>query len=227
MTPVPRRIGPVDRVRGQCRGFTLVELLVAVTLLGLISLVLFGGLRFGTRAWESGNAAAERLSEIEIVRSLVRRQIAQATIPGSTSKRAREFTAFEGESDRIRFVAPALGRVGVGGLYRFELALRDAEEGQNLELSWRLFRPDEAVEFDREPTETSGRRALLEGIEQATFDYYGSLEPTRSAEWYDRWEEAKRLPSLVSLKITFSEGDRRTWPDLLITPRLAGGQTAR
>ena len=33
-------------------GFTLVELLVATTLLALLSVVLFGGLRFGARAWE-------------------------------------------------------------------------------------------------------------------------------------------------------------------------------
>ena len=33
-------------------GFTLVELLVAMTLLGFLTVLLFGGLRFGTRAWE-------------------------------------------------------------------------------------------------------------------------------------------------------------------------------
>ncbi len=221
------RTGRVDRVWAQCRGFTLVELLVSVTLLGLISLVLFGGLRFGTRAWEAGNASAERFAELEVVQSLLRRQIAQATLPKSSDKSAPDVAAFVGEPDRIRFVAPGFSRAGIGGLYRFELALRDAEAGQKLELSWRLYRPDEAAEFDREPNETSGRRALLEGIEQAAFDYYGSLEPTRSAEWHDRWDEAARLPSLVSLKIAFAEGDPRSWPDLLITPRLAGGQIDR
>ena len=35
-------------------GFTLVELLVGLSLLGLISLLLFGGLRFGLRTWEAG-----------------------------------------------------------------------------------------------------------------------------------------------------------------------------
>ena len=52
-----RPIRRLCRPRGHHRhrseaGFTLIELLVALTLLGLISVVLFGGLRFGTRAWE-------------------------------------------------------------------------------------------------------------------------------------------------------------------------------
>ncbi len=205
--------------RDQCRGFTLVELLVAITLLGLLSLVLFGGLRFGTRAWEAGNAAAERFAEIEVVQGLLRRQIAQATLPKSWDQNARKSAAFVGEPDRIRFVAPAFGRVGIGGLYSFELALRDADSGQKLELSWRLYRPDEAPEFDREPSETSGRRALLEGIEQASFGYYGSSDPAESALWQDRWDEATQLPSLVSLKIAFPEVDPRFWPELVINTR--------
>ena len=42
--------GPADG--RDAAGFTLIELLVTLTLVGLISLVLFGGLRFGTRAWD-------------------------------------------------------------------------------------------------------------------------------------------------------------------------------
>ena len=33
-------------------GFTLLELLISMTLLGLLMLVVLGGLRFGARAWE-------------------------------------------------------------------------------------------------------------------------------------------------------------------------------
>ena len=56
-------------------GFTLVELLVAMTLIGLISVALFGGLRFGARAWEAGNERAESFSQLEVVQSLLRREL--------------------------------------------------------------------------------------------------------------------------------------------------------
>ncbi len=35
-------------------GFTLVELLIAMTLVAMLSVLLFGGLRFGTRAADRG-----------------------------------------------------------------------------------------------------------------------------------------------------------------------------
>ncbi len=42
-------------------GFTLVELLVAMTLLAFLSITLFGGLRFGARSWEAVvDSSAER-----------------------------------------------------------------------------------------------------------------------------------------------------------------------
>ena len=75
MTPArrqPRAVGSAGA------GFTLIELLIALALFGLISVVLFGGLRFGTRAWEAGNAHAERLEEVQAVQALLRRHIAQA-----------------------------------------------------------------------------------------------------------------------------------------------------
>ena len=45
------------RANGE-RGFTLLELLIAMTLLGLLMLGLFGGLRLGARVWEAGDARA-------------------------------------------------------------------------------------------------------------------------------------------------------------------------
>ncbi|NEX17237.1 MAG: general secretion pathway protein GspJ, partial [Halochromatium sp.] len=35
------------------RGFTLVELLIALSLIGIITLLLFSGLRLGSRSWEA------------------------------------------------------------------------------------------------------------------------------------------------------------------------------
>ena len=43
-------------LRAAERGFTLLELLVAITLLGLLMAALFGGLRLGTRVWETADA---------------------------------------------------------------------------------------------------------------------------------------------------------------------------
>ena len=44
------------RTEPEAAGFTLVEILVAITLLGLLMAALFGGVQLGVRAWESSEA---------------------------------------------------------------------------------------------------------------------------------------------------------------------------
>ncbi len=205
-------------------GFTLIELLVALTLLGLVSVVLFGGLRFGTRAWEAGNARAERLAEVQAVQAVLRRRIAQAVLPedaGTASAFSDSPAAFAGEEDSLRFVALVPSRFGVGGFYLFDLSVADDDDGTRLELAWRLFRPDQPGDLDEPEPGLGGKRVLIEGIEEAKFGYYGAETAGAEAEWRGRWDEADGLPALIALEVAFPAGDSRSWPDLVVAPRLA------
>ncbi|MDX1626808.1 MAG: prepilin-type N-terminal cleavage/methylation domain-containing protein, partial [Wenzhouxiangellaceae bacterium] len=59
-------------------GFTLVELLVATALIGLIMAMAYGGFRAGIRASDSGEALIERTNRLRVVHDFVRRQLSQA-----------------------------------------------------------------------------------------------------------------------------------------------------
>ncbi len=219
------RVRPSGGSAGRARaGFTLIELLVALTLLGLVSVVLFGGLRFGTRAWEAGNARAERLAEIETVQSLLRRQLAQAVQPGTLAGRSEAGEGgapFVGGANALRFVALAPLRIGVAGFYLFDLAVIEDSRSARLELTWRLFRPDEPDTLAEPEPGLGGRRVLIEGIERAAFSYYGAERGEQEARWRERWDEAAGLPSLIALDIAFPRDDPRPWPRLVVAPRLA------
>jgi general secretion pathway protein J len=211
-------------------GFTLIELLVALTLLGLVSVVLFGGLRFGTRAWEVGNARAERLAEVQAVQAVLRRRIAQAVLPedaGAESAFSDSPAAFAGEEDSLRFVALVPSRIGVGGFYLFELSVADDGDGARLELAWRLFRPDQPGDLDEPEPGLGGRRVLIEGIEEAKFGYYGAEPAGAESEWRERWDGADGLPALIVIEVAFPSGDARSWPDLVVAPRLAATPPGR
>lgn len=221
-----RAPGPGLSSPRRSRGFTLIELLIALTLVGLLTVVLFGGLRFGTRAWEAGSERADQLAEIEAVRGLLRRQIIQALPPGRLGRSAEagdEETAFAGGEHELRFTSLVPAHIGVGGIYRFRIALTDGGEGRRLELSWRIDRPDaEGFDVEDEPL-LGGHRVLLEGIEEGAFRYYGTRDQDAvggDADWYGDWEGDRSLPELVALDLTFASGDSRAWPELLVAPRL-------
>jgi general secretion pathway protein J len=179
----------------RCRaeaGFTLIELLIALTLLGLVSVVLFGGLRFGTRAWEVGSLQAERLAQVQAVQALLRRRIAQAMPPGAEAAAelvgaADRRATFAGEAAALHFVAAVPARVGVGGIYGFDLAVIEDGAGARLELTWRLYRPDEPDRFDEPEPGLGGRRVLIDGIESAAIAYYGAPGPGQPADWPENW----------------------------------------
>ena len=218
MTPMGRSSG-TDRREGRRGGFTLIELLVALTLLGLLSVMLVGGLRFGTRLWETAGVRGEALSEVEAVQGLLRRRIAQAAILEPVPGVAFQEQGMRGGPESLRFTAPMPAYVGVGGLYRFALEAVETDEGRGLELTWQLYRPDREDWFDE--AEDVSRRTLVDGIESLRFLYFGEFELGEDPAWGESWEAPDRLPALVAVEIGFPEGDARRWPTLVTAPTAA------
>ena len=59
--------------RFQQAGFTLLELLIAMTLLGMILVLLFGGLRLGVRSWDASQKQVDSLNSVRSLESFLRR----------------------------------------------------------------------------------------------------------------------------------------------------------
>ena len=196
-------------------GFTLVELLVAMTLIGLIFIALFGGLRFGARTWEVGNARSEISTQIEVTQSLLRRQLAQAfVLPGPD----RDDFTFEGETERLRFTAPGPSQVGLGGIYLFELFTDRSEQGQRLVLKWRLYRPDLDPDSPVEDEERK-TRVLLDGVAALRLAYFGDPEEDENPQWRETWSGYDLMPELISIRLDLPQDDIRRWPDLFVAPK--------
>ena len=202
------------RRHGPRAGFTLVELLVVMVLVGMISVALFGGLRFGIRVWEAGAYRSERLAEIEITQSLLRRLLRQALL---LSDEEGEVT-FDGDEEYLQFTAPAPAQFGLGGVYLFEIATERVEQGDDLLLRWQLFRSD-----DRDvPFEDQGEsRLLIEGMKEMRIGYFGSSAFEEEPDWQDSWKDNDILPSLVTIDIEFDREDDRVWPTFEVVLRTA------
>lgn len=213
MTPLPelRRSATDHAAPAGAAGFALIELLVALTVLGLLSLALFGGLRFGARAWEAGDVQSEWLAELETSQSLLRRQLARAVYTKEKGDDP-ELEAFRGEPDIVRFVAPFAAQAGAtGGFYRFEIFAADDGEGRGLYFRWAVYRPSEPPRYEAENS-----RRLVGDIEALRIRYFGDPDDQGDPRWRDRWEDAVVLPEVVSIDLEFAGSDRRRWPELRV-----------
>jgi general secretion pathway protein J len=193
-------------------GFTLIELLVALTLMALLSVILFGGLRFGMRAWETGGERIEQVSHIETVQNLLRREVSQARVPPRTADSAAP-PSFAGTSDELTFVAPLPVHRGVGGSYLFRLGLREHEGRANLALRWQVYRPEGYLEHS---ALIEDETTLLEDVEGIALSYYGAAGPELPMQWQDTWDGENGKPRVMRLRVAFPPSDARRWPDLII-----------
>jgi general secretion pathway protein J len=199
-------------------GFTLVELLVALTLLALLSVALFGSFRLGARAWDRTTAHTNAIEDVRVAQDLLRQEIASAYPLYSTADPTHPRIDFEGRRERIRFLAPAPAALGGAGMAYFTLST-DADGGEKrVLLSVRL-------ELANEDSPTaSATEALVDDIQSLDIAYYGTNSADTPATWLDQWVDAVRLPRLVRVRVRFPEGDLRVWPDLLVIPEIAVDQ---
>lgn len=204
-------------------GFTLLELLVAVTLLGLLMAALFGGLRLGARVWETGETRLDAAARVQIVQDLIRQRLAQALPLEAVLPEGEDYQAlFLGRVDSLRFATLLPEHLG-GGLALIELAIAEApqeradgEERADLVLRLRPFEPAEEVVPETAPEE----RVLLEDVEAFELAYYGALGPDELPEWWEAWEGQIDLPQLVMMHVRFAEDDPRRWPELVVHPAI-------
>lgn len=199
-------------------GFTLLEMLVAITLFALITALLTGSLRFGARVWETG----ERLNtetKVASVQQLLFRWIQEAEqmrMPGADNKILRG--AFDGDAAHLRFLGTQHGIGMPGGYYLNDLYIEDnGNDGRALMLRRRLVQPGIRGLTEVPPPEAGEKaRVLLDGAVSVQIAYFGREDAGAAPAWIDTWSDRLDLPQLVRVRVRFAKGDRRHWPDLIV-----------
>jgi general secretion pathway protein J len=198
------------------RGFTLVELLLALTLMSMLLALAYGGLRAATRATDRGQNILEDSSRIRMAHQFVHRQLNQVLpLAFEENEDDAERTVFLGTADRIRFVAPMPGYLGFGGPQVQELAIVRGEDHLELVLSHALLQGfEEGLLYERPPI------LLLEDIESASFSFLGLDEEGELSGWSPTWETPGVLPESIALDVEFIDDVYIRWPLLTASVRI-------
>ena len=204
------------RVARREDGFTLLELVIALSLLALMAAVLAGSVSLSAKSWDGGEAKAAEVSEMRQAQEFLRGQMT-ALYPQRMRKAADLPLMFAGEREEIRYAAALPPRVIEGGVYFFRLSLSGGAEAGELVLERTVPAPDAAAlpAFDK-----AERSILARGIAELRIGYFGR-EPgaavTDEPRWRDRWEDTQRLPDLVRIEVKPERG--LPWPALVVEPR--------
>lgn len=196
------------------RGFTLLEMLVGLALLGLMSLALFAALRLGLQSWDRAEIKSGQVVDLRIVEGILRREIAKA-FPLRMGLINENKIAFEGDSGSVHFVTALPSGLTAGGLSLVSLELADDKNNARPGEQWtqdtrkqgkalvlkRAIPDAEARDFSA--LDSGDMSILVRGIEEASFAFYGQDSDLDEPSWRDQWSMAARTPALLRMKFKF------------------------
>jgi general secretion pathway protein J len=179
-------------------GFTLVEVLVALVLVSLLSVLALNALQFGIEAWQRSSKSSTELDDRIHAEGLLRQLLSQTSPRFVTRIGATGYVDFEGQATSLHFIADPPQSLG-GGPVIFTLEMENSDRRRHLIVSSR----PELAKTDTRPS--LSRRVLLKDAEQVEFAYFGS-KGVRTA-WYREWIRETHLPDLIRITLHKDEGE--------------------
>ncbi len=198
----------------KARGFTLIEVIVAISLLALGLALVFGTLRGATRATGRAEIQAQRAERLRAVQGLLRTQLnAALPIPFEFNGETGEATFLRATKTKLEFVATMPGYLSRGGPYLQTIEFVSGPGGRQLVFQHQLVTTEGVADAEREPV------VLLDGIEDGEFGFRALTEQSKPGRWLSEWTVSTQLPPLVRLDIRFTDPHRR-WPQFVAATRL-------
>lgn len=193
-------------------GFTLLEVLIALSIVGLLLTIAFGGLRVAMAAWRQGEDRAEAHQHVRAVSYTLSRALGAAYPYRATRGLSPEVVVlFGGAESRLEFVtqaAPLPLQVPVA----FTAVVIALEDEAGLIVRERMLP-------NRDPF-TEGTVVMRDpSVTSLAFKFL-----TEDGDWVDTWDgqEAKTIPRAIQLRLGVTlNGRAQTLPPISVTLRAA------
>ncbi|MBI4822506.1 MAG: prepilin-type N-terminal cleavage/methylation domain-containing protein [Deltaproteobacteria bacterium] len=201
-------------------GLTLIEIVLAVSILAIMGAMTYGSIARGFDAYETVTEIDARYHNVRVGLERMTREISMAFLTAPTRNAGREEmwkTLFRGEPGtpfaKLDFTSLA-----------HDVLYADAKESDQCEIGYfgasdpddpkkiNLMRREDP-RIDREPDEGGRAYVLAENVKDLKFRFY---DP-RTLEWTDEWDTedvdyAGRLPTIVEIKLVVEDEDGQELP---------------
>ena len=193
-------------------GFTLIEVTVALALMGLIAAALIVSLQFGQRSYQKIVRVDAATWEIASTQRLLR-QLIETAYP--LEEPVPDQLGLRGNARSLQVLSAALHGSADIGLQRYDIDLRPHGARFDLVIRWQA-----DLDALASGSAAQSEEILLEKVAALDWTYCCAEQGAAAApQWQNEWLQ-RELPRLVRLRVRFAAEDARRWPELIIAPRL-------
>ncbi len=194
------------------RGFSLIEMIVAVTLVAMMAVGLWAVLRISVSSWSRGSEYIDSNQRHRSILSLVKKQMASIyglVAPIDLQTGGVVYPIFAGAPTSVQFISlTSMHFQENPGLTMVSYDIVQDRGGSNSlvereELYLGTPPGDEGPSDRRDQTVTS----IFENLDSLTFEYFDPGSQDRASGWVKEWDarEAKQLPSAISMTMIFRD----------------------
>ena len=187
-------------------GFTLIEVIVALVVLGFVLAGLGQATRFGMSAWTLETKLADNAAGLERMDRVLRRLIEQASPPAGADEKP-----LAGEEHRLVFMTLMPDQPQTEPVRHAQVAV-GVDDHHQLVLRWR----PHANAVPLLPLAPMQEIVLAEGIERIDLAY--RQQGADGGKWQKKWAESN-LPAMVQIHFVLANG-RHRWPDMAVPTML-------
>lgn len=206
------------------RGFTLIEVMLAILLLAVLLAAAFGGIRSAVKGMDVGEALIDRTNRLRVAQEFLRHQLSRALpLPFGQERGTGSNFLFQREGDFMRYVAPMPGYLSNGGAYVQTLELSNTRNGKQLLFTHAMLNGFDLDDLDKGEIEPV---ILMDQIESGRFEYRKLDDEGELEDWSDDWEDPSLTPVMIRIRLKMREEALVGWPDMEI-PLVLGAGAAR
>lgn len=198
-------------------GFTLIEVVLAMVLLGTMMLLLYSGLNFSLRSWNAGDANGRRVADNRVAENFLRREVGEL-YPMRWRDPSTLKYAFEGKPHTLRFVSSRRAGIASGGLSLVAIGVEPGKSPRTFDLVMRRALASGSVN-DFSPLDDAQPSILVSDVDAVDFAYFGATNDFSDPEWTDDWKFDSRMPLLVQMTVHTTRGDPP--PPMMLRPMVA------
>jgi general secretion pathway protein J len=175
------------------KGFTLLELLISIAMLGIIIVILVGALRLGFRSVDSGEKKMESIERMRMSLFIIDSQIQSQTLLTYQGEEALEEAAqyyFNGGRDSLEFSTNYSIWGGQKGYVVVSYSV--SEEGGKAV----LYASEHVV-----GVEESKDTKLLDTFDDIYFEYFYKGPTDEVGNWVEEWTDTSQIPAKIKVHL--------------------------